>query len=120
MIASKCIIQSYRPKGGRRGQIGLTAHAKQSMWEHADVINKIGKKAGRKESHENKNACLKSNNNCSIQAIQAISTRNIFKTVIKIMGLHTTNETEQIGLFPASVYPGGLWAPPHSTHASSL
>lgn len=76
----------------------------------------IGEKAGKKESHENENACLKSSS--PIQVIQIVSTRNIFKTVINIMGLHTTNETEQIGLFPASVYPGSPWAPPHPTHAS--
>lgn len=34
LVASKGIIQSYRLEGGRRGQTGLTAHAKQSMWEH--------------------------------------------------------------------------------------
>lgn len=78
----------------------------------------IGKKAGRKESHENENACRKSNSNCSIQAIQIVSTRNLFKTVINIMGLHTANETEHIKLVPASVYPGSPWAPPHPTHAS--
>lgn len=36
LIASKGIIQSYRPEGGRQGQTGLTARAKHSMWEHRE------------------------------------------------------------------------------------
>lgn len=96
------------------------------MWEHASTVSvqmkqiRIGKQAGRAESNEKENACLKSQQSLLTPTKRVVSTRNIFKAVIKIeygiMGFQTHYLTEKMGDLPASVDPGGPWARLHPPH----